>query len=194
MTVTGILKDAVRGPGAGWRVAGAAALALTAVSQHPDELFGRSRRKDHLGTIPNWRFFAPHPSVHDSELIHRTLSHTGETSAWSVVPPVRDRKARQVAWYPDRRVPKAVFDLGSDILRVVDKGFSTVRERPSYRVLVDFLRREIRESGGGEDVKGFQFALVSSAGYDLDEKAEWQFISPYTSALPRTRIVAAQGK
>ncbi|MEU5977815.1 hypothetical protein [Streptomyces sp. NPDC047315] len=198
MTVTRLLKEAVRGPGAGWRIAGAAALSLTVAAQHPGDLFGRARRRDLLATIPNWRFFAPDPSVHDYELVYRTLSRQGETSGWKQVPLVRNRRAHQMLWYPERRAGKAVFDMGTELLRVIDRGLTTVKDQPSYRVLTNFLRREIQQGQRqGQDhdaVKGFQFALVRSAGHDLDERAEWQFISPYTSIAPVARGVAAQGR
>ncbi|MFE7130929.1 hypothetical protein ACFVIM_08725 [Streptomyces sp. NPDC057638] len=194
MTLARLLKDAVRGPGAGWRIAGASALTLTVAAQIPGELLGRARRRDLLATIPNWRFFAPDPSVHDYELVYRTLSHQGETSGWKQVPLVRNRRAHQMLWYPERRAGKAVFDMGTEVLRVIDQGFATVRDQPSYRALTNFLRREIRQTENHEAVKGFQFALVRSAGYDLDERAEWQFISPYTSIAPVARPTAMQGR
>ncbi|MFI9581321.1 hypothetical protein ACIHCQ_05645 [Streptomyces sp. NPDC052236] len=179
MKAVDILRDAVRGPGAGWRIAGAAALTATVVAQHPSDLFDRVRRRDALHAIPNWRFFAPNPAVHDSNLLYRTLSRAGETSEWTELSLVPNRTVQHMVWFPDRRVGKAIFDIGDEILRFIDKGFETVQRLPSYRLLVNHLRREIRESGRN-DAKGFQFAYVRTSGYDPGEETEMLFVSPYT--------------
>ncbi|MER6914400.1 hypothetical protein ABT354_22245 [Streptomyces sp. NPDC000594] len=191
-----VLRDAVRGPGAGWRIAAAAALTVTVAAQHPGDLFGRIREKDPLALIPNWRFFAPNPSVHDSEFCYRTLSEQGETSPWTALSLVPERTLRHMVWFPDRRVGKAVFDVGSDIVRVIAQGFPAAERLPSYRLLVGFLRRRIHEAGGGttgDRVKGFQFAYARTAGYDTSEEAEWLFISPYIPMDPTGAAARATG-
>lgn len=187
MNVTGTLRDAVRGPGAAWRLAGAALLATTIAAQHPHPLFNRVRMKDPLSIVPNWRFFAPHPAVHDSHLLYRTLSVEEETSEWIQLSLAPDRTLQHMVWFPDRRLGKAIFDVGDEILRNIGEGFPVVTRLPSYRTLGNYLRREIRETSDGTRVKGFQFAFARSTGYDMQEEAEMMFISPYTSMDPDTR-------
>lgn len=187
MSVTATLRDAVRGPGAGWRLAGAALLATTVVAQHPHQLFNRVRTRDPLSVVPNWRFFAPHPAVHDSHLLYRTLSADEETSEWVQLSLTPDRTVQQMVWFPDRRLGKAVFDVGDEILRNIGEGFGVMTRLPSYRTLVAYLRREIREADDSARVKGFQFAFARSTGYDMSEEPEMMFISPYTPMDPDAR-------
>ncbi|MET9976073.1 hypothetical protein ACFYOI_32350 [Streptomyces microflavus] len=148
--------------------------------QHPHPSFDRVQRLDPLSSVfPNWRFFAPTPAQHDFQFYYRTLDVAGETSDWSALEVIQGRRARQFVWFPERRAEKAVYDLGSEILRVLDRGFEVAVTLPSFRILRNFFREEIERSGT-PDVKGFQFALVQDSGYDKAEEPEIIFLSPYT--------------
>lgn len=186
MSVTTTLKDAVQGRGAAWRLAGAAMIATTVLAQHPNPLFDRMRSRDPLSLVPNWRFFAPNPGVHDSHLLYRTLSVDEETSEWIQLPLHQERSARQMIWFPKRRLGKSIFDVGDELVRHLGEGFQVLTTLPSYNVLVGYLRREIRESQDAGRVKGFQFAFARSTGYDMSEEPEMMFISPYTPMEPET--------
>ncbi|MYU26019.1 hypothetical protein [Streptomyces sp. SID8352] len=149
-------------------------------SQHPNPVFDRVQRLDPLSSVfPNWRFFAPTPAQHDFQFYYRTLDEAGETSDWTALEVIQGRRARQFLWFPERRSEKAVYDLGSEILRVLDRGFEVAVTLPSFRILRRFFREEIGRSGT-PDVKGFQFALIRSSGYDEAEEPEIIFLSPYT--------------
>ena len=53
---------------------------VTLLSQHAQRTFDRLRPLDRIGlVIPNWRFFAPEPAVHDFHLLYRIrdLDETG---------------------------------------------------------------------------------------------------------------------
>jgi hypothetical protein len=123
--------------------------------------------------------------MHDYHLLYRTLSHDGESSRWKSVDVITGRKLTQIAWFPTRRPEKALFDVCSDVLYFIDKGFPVVTRTPGYRVLVAYLRRRMREDGV-EDAKGFQFTLVRAAGYDTAETPETIFVSPLTPMKPPT--------
>ncbi|RKN11095.1 hypothetical protein D7319_07245 [Streptomyces radicis] len=173
-----------RGPGAALRVAAGLALLGTVCSQHPNPAFGRVMRWDAFSALfPNWRFFAPNPAQHDFQFHYRTLSHAGETSEWCPVEVIAGRMPHQIAWFPGRRPEKAVFDLGSEVIQALDKGFSHAVHVPAYRLLRAYLADEVERSGR-RDVKGFQFTLVRTAGYDESEEPEVVFVSPYTP-MPR---------
>ncbi|WP_180931106.1 hypothetical protein [Streptomyces sp. AJS327] len=180
MSVLSALGRAFTGPGAVARVAGAGVLIGTLAAQHPHPAFNRIQRLDRLGSIlPNWRFFAPHPAQHDFVLFYRTLDAAGETSDWRPLEVIAGRRARQAAWFPERRTEKAVFDICNELQAHLKKGFQTVTRLPSYRLLSAYLRRTIRESGAAE-VKGFQFTLARTTGYDETTEPEIVFVSPYT--------------
>lgn len=61
MSVAAFLKEALTGPGAVTRLAGAALLVTTLAAQHPNPAFERAREKDLFSLVPNWKFFAPNP-------------------------------------------------------------------------------------------------------------------------------------
>ncbi|MFI7276880.1 hypothetical protein ACL02R_28075 [Streptomyces sp. MS19] len=174
------------GPGGAARVAAALVLLGTVCSQHPNQAFNRVAKLDSFSALfPNWRFFAPNPAQHDYQFHYRTLDTAGETSPWRPVDVIAGRKPYQIAWFPGRRPEKAVFDLGTEVLHFLDKGFAAATRTPAYRILCDFLRTEIGREGL-PDVKGFQFTLLRTAGYDDAEEPEIVFVSPYTPMRPVT--------
>ncbi|WP_174856197.1 hypothetical protein [Streptomyces otsuchiensis] len=182
-----VLRRTLTGPGAPARIGAALLVAGTLCSQHPSVAFARVSRKDFCGgLLPNWRFFAPNPAQHDYHFLYRTLNESGETSDWQPLEVIVGRKPHQVLWFPGRRPEKAVFDIGSDLLPSLDKGFEVLVHLPSYRMLVAYFRAEIRASGN-QDVKGFQFTLARAAGYDESEEPEIIFVSPYTPMHPGAR-------
>ncbi|MFE2141647.1 hypothetical protein ACFXA3_07800 [Streptomyces sp. NPDC059456] len=169
------------GEGAGWRIAGAAMLVSTLAIQHPNPTFNRMQLKDTFSMLPNWRFFAPTPAMHDYHFVYRTLGADGATSPWQGVDVIEGRKPWQIAWFPTRRPEKAVFDICSEILHVIDKGFPVVVRTAGYRTLTEYLRATILDGGApAGDVRGFQFALARATGYDTTQSPEMVFVSPYT--------------
>ncbi|MCF3183053.1 hypothetical protein IPZ70_24365 [Streptomyces polychromogenes] len=177
----GILKSAFTGEGAWARVLGAGMLVATVAAQHPHPAFDRSRAKDVFSLIPNWKFFAPNPAVHDFHYVYRTLEPGGATSEWHEIEMIEPRRLRQAFWFATRRPEKAVFDICTAILQLAAKGGAAAAQTNSaYQVLVEFIRRTIRERHGEDTVRGFQFAVVRAAGHDTAEEPEPLFLSPYT--------------
>ncbi|MHC0432933.1 hypothetical protein ACX6XY_22565 [Streptomyces sp. O3] len=173
------------GKGAAWRITGAVMLVSTLATQHPNPMFNRLQLKDTFSVLPNWRFFAPTPAMHDYHFLYRTLDADGTTSPWQGVDVIEGRKPWQIAWFPTRRPEKAIFDICSEILHVIDKGFAVVTRTSAYRTLTEYLRATINsqhESAG--TVKGFQFALARATGYDKSHDPEMVFVSPYTPLDP----------
>lgn len=175
------LKQAATGPGALPRWAAAAVLVGTVAAQHPNPGFSRAQRIDLFSALfPNWRFFAPTPAQHDYHFFHRTLDHEGHTSEWKLVEVIVGRRPAQIAWFPGRRPEKAVFDICSELVSALDKGFDELVTLPAYRMLRAYLRRRIAAETDEADVKGFQFTLARATGYDESNDPEILFVSPYT--------------
>ncbi|MFE7096190.1 hypothetical protein [Streptomyces erythrochromogenes] len=175
----GTVTSLFTGPGGVARLAGAALLVATVAAQHPNPVFNRLQIKDTFSLLPNWRFFAPSPAMHDYHFLYRTLSASDETSPWQTVDVIAGRKLRQIAWFPGRRPEKAVFDVCSEILQLMDKGFNNGVQSPPYRLMAAHLRGLIGAAGPA-DVKGFQFALARDTGFDATEEPSMIFMSPYT--------------
>ncbi|WP_438388868.1 hypothetical protein [Actinopolyspora saharensis] len=180
MKMRSIFERAFTGAGGLTRMGGALLLLGTVASQHPNPSFDRIKNKDVLSSLfPNWRFFAPEPAQHDYHIIYRTLDEENEVSQWNLVDVVTGRKFRQIAWFPDRRTEKAVFDIATELITNLEKGLEVIRTYPSYCLLQEFVRKRIDRSSP-ENVKGFQFGLIKHTGYDESTEPEAIFVSPYT--------------
>lgn len=142
------LKNPFTGEGAAWRIAGAAMLVVTVAGQHPFEQFSRFRSKDILSLVPNWRFFAPNPCMHDSHFLYRTVDADGNASPWHDAFTTETRKPQHIVWFPTRRADKGVFDACADILPTLEfGGFEAASRTPGYRMVTEHLRVLIRSRG-----------------------------------------------
>jgi hypothetical protein len=187
-----VVSSLFTGKGAAWRLAGAAMLVSTIATQHPNPMFNRLQLKDTFSVLPNWRFFAPTPAMHDYHFLFRTLGTDGTTSRWQGIDVIAGRKPWQIAWFPTRRPEKAIFDMCSEILHVIDKGFDVVTRTSAYRTLTEYLRATIDGQGdSARTVRGFQFALARATGYDKSHDPEMVFVSPYTPLDPHAPAVHA---
>ncbi|GAB2470249.1 hypothetical protein [Jatrophihabitans fulvus] len=159
-------------------------LVVTGLSQHPNRAFDRFRGMDRTGTvIPNWRFFAPEPAMHDFRVLHRHMGEDGDVSAWRETTALQRRRLGQTVWFPDRRRDKAISDICNEIISQLDVVDDRVVELPCYRLLRDLVAGVVADEGrtgtvGGE-VAGFQFLVARSGGYDPDIEPEYLFASPY---------------
>ncbi|MDG9703534.1 hypothetical protein [Streptomyces sp. DH37] len=183
MNATAFLRDAFTGPGALTRLAGAALLVTTLAAQHPNPAFERAREKDLFSFVPNWKFFAPNPATHDYHYLYRTLDEKRETSSWIELDLIQKRRMTQAFWFSSRRTEKAVFDICSAIIKSIAKGEDPTGS-PPYRVLSEFIRRQIRDTRNVSDVRGFQFAVVRATGHDESEDPEVLYVSTYQPMRP----------
>ncbi|MCH0566465.1 MULTISPECIES: hypothetical protein [unclassified Streptomyces] len=184
MTPTSVVTRAFTGPGGLTRLACGGMLVGTVATQHPNQLFNRVQQLDSMAVLfPNWRFFAPTPARHDYQFLYRTLSVDRETSPWRTVEVIVGRRVWQIVWFPGRRAEKAIFDACQEVILILDDGFSVAEHHPAYRMLREFIRNRINQSGAA-GIKGFQFALARAAGYDTSEEPEIVFVSPYVPLRP----------
>ncbi|GAQ68221.1 hypothetical protein [Streptomyces scabiei] len=180
-------RNPFTGEGAAWRIAGAAMLVVTVAGQHPFEQFSRFRAKDVLSLVPNWRFFAPNPCMHDSHFLYRTVDADGNAAAWQDAFATETRKPRHIVWFPTRRADKGIVDACADILPTLEfGGFEGAARTPGYRMVTEHLRVLIRSRGPvPADVRGFQFALAKDTGYDTRHRPSLLFVSPFVPLDPQ---------
>ncbi|RBM10750.1 hypothetical protein [Streptomyces sp. PT12] len=183
MKVTDFVKEAFTGPGGVTRAAGAALLVTTLAAQHPHPAFEGIREKDLFSLIPNWKFFAPNPATHDFHYLYRTLDEKRETSPWIELDLIQTRKPIQAIWFSSRRREKAVFDICSSMLKSIAKGEDPTGS-PPFRVLAEFIRKQIRDASNVTDVRGFQLAIVRAPGHDESEDPEVLYVSTYQPMIP----------
>jgi hypothetical protein len=151
----------------------------TGLSQHPSRAFDRYRRYDPSGVLlPNWRFFAPEPAVHDFRLLHRHLGADGTVSPWRETTTLHRRLARQMFWFPDRRRDKAVSDICNEIITQLTGTDVDVSKLPAYRLLRDLVSG-IVAAELTEPPQGFQFLVARHGGYDESIEPDYLFASPF---------------
>jgi hypothetical protein len=159
---------------------------VTGLSQHPNRAFDRFRKFDRTATaIPNWRFFAPEPAVHDFRVLHRHLDADGTVSAWRETTVLHRRVARQMVWFPDRRRDKAISDICNEVITQLNSTDLDVTRLPSYRLLRDLVGTVLTaETAGGPPPAGFQFLVARNGGYDEDIEPDYLFASPFEKWQP----------
>lgn len=166
----------------GWLVA-------TGLSQHPNRAFDRFRKYDRTGAvIPNWRFFAPEPAIHDYRVLHRSLGTDGVQSPWTEATSLNPRRLSQIAYFPDRRRDKAVSDICNELLGYLNT-HEDLRELPAYRLMRDFVMTSLAAQTTGV-LAGFQFLVVRAAGYDDADEPEYLFASAFEKWPDRPCLVA----
>lgn len=160
---------------------GASWLTLTLVNQHPNRAFDIGRRYDVTGMlIPNWRFFAPNPAVHDYRVGHRLIFADGSTSEWRETRQVSSRRPWSMFYFPARRRDKAVIDLVSGITEHMAHHLDRVVASVPYELLRGMVREVVREESLREksQVVAFQFVIGRDAGVDESEDAQVFLASP----------------
>ncbi len=93
-------------------------LVLTAACQLPLRRLARLQVLDRFGLIPRWNFFAPSPGTSDYHLLVRDHFADGVAGQWQELdlrgPP---RTHAAALWNPDKRTPKALFDVTGMLIR-----------------------------------------------------------------------------
>jgi hypothetical protein len=175
-------------------VAAAAFLTVTVVNQFPHPSFGRMRSGDLLSLIPNWRFFAPTPAMHDYHVFFRTVDQEGAPSAWEPMHVITPRSMWQFAWFPARRREKALFDLAGELIpKLSTAPLEAIPLMPAFALLVHRLRQAVSDPETGRpDSSGFQFCLARHSGYDMGTKPEILFASSFVPLDERSVTDAAE--
>lgn len=163
MTAGRAMRAAVYATLGGW-------LGLSVVGQKLFRAPGRRSGWDKLYLlIPDWRFFAPHPGIHDYHLLYRDELEDGSLTPWKEISSVEERKWTHAFWHPHRRVEKCIFDISKELTRFIDECHHDP-ERPieSVQVSVPYLTllAHVTEQPHARATARTQFLLSTSAGYD----------------------------
>ena len=153
-------------------------LAATIVTQDPTRKLDKLRRWDPTGSlIPDWRFFAPRPSMHDYHLLLRDELPNGDHTPWKEICEAETRKWQHFFWYPGRRARKAIADA---VPRLIDMrpeltGHNEgVQVRIPYLTLLNYVTHRVPHH---PEAKQVQFLIAASAGYDESEEPTMLFLS-----------------
>lgn len=153
-------------------------LAITVVCQDPRRKFDKARKFDPTGAlIPDWRFFAPRPGMHDNHLLVRDELPEGEVTAWKEYVKVEERSWRHFFWYPGRRAEKVVTDSVSGLIQQQDAlkdRITDVQVSIPYLTLLNYVTHQVSHH---PEAKRVQFMIAMSAGYDDSEEPVMLFLS-----------------
>lgn len=155
---------------------------VSATNQLPNRSFDWARKYDPaVMFIPNWRFFAPNPAVHDFRLAHRLLLEDGSSTEWIDTKTVPRRSWFNTVWFPSRRRDKAITDMSNSLIERMDERNTLVEESLAYKSLRNLVRGVVAADLGTESPRpnGFQFALGRDAGYDDSEEPTVFFTSRF---------------
>lgn len=156
-------------------------LVATAAGQHPHRAFDRVRACDPIGLLlPDWRFFAPEPAMHDFGILHRLATADGELTPWRETTRIAPRAWQHTFWFPDRRRDKAMFDLCRELIPLATTPDVDLVSTAPFELLRDFVAREVRrEAAGGAPPRGFQFLIARHTGHDQRHEPDYLLASPY---------------
>ena len=155
-------------------------LVATAAGQHPNRAFDRVRDCDPTGLLlPDWRFFAPEPAMHDFRVLHRLVAADGRLTLWRETTRIAPRAWQHALWFPDRRRDKAMFDVCRELTALATARAVDVRSTAPFQLLRDFVAREGRQTAGDTPAQGFQFLVVRHTGHDERHEPDYLLASPY---------------
>jgi hypothetical protein len=116
------------------------------------------RRADVLGLVPGWSFFAPNPGTVDYHLLARTRSRDGSTGPFREIAPPASPLRRGI-WNPEKRVGKAIFDCGQELVLLPPEELDTAEYTLSYLALLSLATSRMDCTGAAS----IQFLLLQSA-------------------------------
>lgn len=150
----------------------------TFVSQDPRRKFEKIRNLDQTGAlIPDWRFFAPRPGMHDNHLLMRDELPDDSTTEWKEVMAPRDRTLMDALWFVGRRAEKTITDAASGLMQFTEANKDKKNEIQvtiPYLTLLNYVTHSIEHH---PDAKRTQFLIATSDGYAEKEEPTMLFLS-----------------
>jgi hypothetical protein len=135
-------------------------LLLTIVYQIPHKRLDELKALDRFGLVGRYNFFAPLPGTSDYHLLVRDHCSHGVSGAWREVvlagPP---RNLFSALWNPDKRDPKAFFDVTSMLARCVS-AWPDAKERLPLSVPYLMLLNAVAGTPASPLVLGRQFLVM----------------------------------
>ncbi|WP_410585746.1 hypothetical protein [Amycolatopsis sp. lyj-108] len=153
---------------------------VTCCAHHPGRRIRWAEALDRRRVlIPDWRFYAPEPMVHDHYILCRDLVGDAATT-WRRLTSYPQRRLSHALWNPDSRAGKAVADAAGRTILAAAAGVP-IAEINSYRLLVNYVCRNVPHAEGAVAT---QFVVLRSAGYDAAEKPRVLIRSPMIELAP----------
>jgi hypothetical protein len=141
-------------------------------------------RRDALGLLPRWTFFAPRPGRHDLHILIRNWS-AGTPGPWRELERPSPHPWLRAVWNPGRFARKAVTDKGNAVVRAVARRVgdspSVIQLHPAY---LEILVWALADTGGTTDAAADsasdaarQFALIRTQTDRPGRRLDVAFVS-----------------
>lgn len=153
--------------------------AMSFLSQDPTRKWDKVRKKfDPSGAfVPDFRFFAPNPGVHDYHVLVRDELPDGSTTNWAELGGPHTRKLHHSIWFTGRRAEKVVLDSVSGILEYTNDKENTPEGVQLTIPYLTILNHVTHQAPHHPDAKRTQFLICSSDGYYEEEEPNMIFLS-----------------
>lgn len=139
---------------------------------------GRARRLvaavDPTGiVVPDWRFFAPNPAVHEYRLLVRDRLDDETVTDWEDLMVTHTRRHRHAVWSPQRRMEKGLFDATAALFATARsaggsgpaESWPVVRSSPAYLALLNHVTHRVTHH---PRAAATQFLIARTATYEPD--------------------------
>lgn len=155
-------------------------IVLTIFENLPDDKLPIKMRLPFFPELPQWRFFAPNPGIEDLYVLFRTRTEIeGVWTPWKDLPLYNPTKPWSMLWNPGSRVPKALFDMVSQVRSLASNGamFQWVLNSEGYRLLSSAVRNEC-----AKDASEYQFMILASVPTEGRDGIKPIMVSPQIPA------------
>lgn len=156
---------------------------LTVVGQ---KLYRDSRKRSSWDKlcliIPDWRFFAPNPGIHDHHLLMRDRFADGTLAPWQEVSSLEERTLLHALWHPHRRAEKSIFDTSAELLRYIGQHEqANGNADPTVQLSVPYLTllSHVSTRAHHPDAEQVQFLIAVSGGYEEEDEPMMVFLSEF---------------
>lgn len=150
-------------------------LGMSVLCQLPWKALARIQAWDRFGIVGRWNFFAPLPGTSDYYLLVREHYDQGVTGTWTELvltgPP---RGLMTALWTPDKRNPKAFFDLTSALARQA-ASLPDAKDAIPFSVPYLMLLNMVASTARSPLVRARQFLLMKTEG--SEQPAQVIFLS-----------------
>lgn len=153
---------------------------VVTLSQDPRRKWDKLRNYDKSGAlVPDWRFFAPHPGMHDHDVLVRDELPDGSMTEWRQATNIEERRLSHTLWYVDRRKEKALLDAMTGLIKITEQEeFKNNKEALQvtipYLTLLNHVTYRVQHH---PEAKRTQFIVVNSDGYAEEEEPNMIFLS-----------------
>ncbi|NUR92449.1 MAG: hypothetical protein HOY71_50970 [Nonomuraea sp.] len=153
--------------------------AVSFAKQEPTRRTEWHRKLDPGGfLLPEWRFFAPHPGVHDNNVLYRDELPDGELTPWKEITTAVPRKILHIFWFPEHRADKVIFDLAGEVSNTILDGKLESPEDIQLSLPYLFLLNHVTHNHShAPGAIRTQFLIARSSGFDQSEEPLMIFYS-----------------